>query len=112
VADALLDLNYLDEVHLAKALAKANNLPYKGGHSLKYDFSELTFEMFEDLLSVGAVPLENHKLAICNPYDDHRGYLDKHLCEREMVVTERSAVMNALRQKALNNLIHKTKEFL
>jgi hypothetical protein len=101
VADALLDLNYLDESSLAKALAKANNLIYVPSHELIYSFAEVSLENFDDLMSVGAAPLAEKKLAICNPYDDLRGFLGNKFCEREMIVTERSAIINALRKYGL-----------
>ena len=40
VADALLDLNYVDESSLARCLARSHNLPYIPSYQLKYDFSE------------------------------------------------------------------------
>ncbi len=102
VADSLLDLNYLDETTLARCLARSHNLPYIPSVSLKYDFSEVSLENFDDLMSVGAAPLDEDRLAICNPYDDHRGYLDSKFCEREMIVTERSAIIEALRKHGLS----------
>ncbi len=102
VADALLDLNYIDESTLARALARSHNLPYIPATELKYDFSEVSLENFDDLMSVGAAPLTEYRLAICNPYDDHHGYLDGKFCEREMIVTERSAIIDALRQQGLS----------
>ncbi|KAB8031744.1 hypothetical protein [Fluviispira multicolorata] len=105
VADALLDLNYVDESTLARCLARSHNLPYIPSQQLKYDFSEVSLENFDDLMSVGAAPLSEHRLAICNPYDDHRGYLDNKFCEREMIVTERSAIIDALRKHGLNEWI-------
>ncbi|WP_186645668.1 hypothetical protein [Fluviispira vulneris] len=102
VADALLDLNYVDESSLARCLARSHNLPYIPSHQLKYDFSEVSLENFDDLMSVGAAPLSEYRLAICNPYDDHRGYLDNKFCEREMIVTERSAIIDALRKHGLH----------
>lgn len=101
VADALIEMNFVDESTLAKCLAHVHNFSYERGEELKYDFSNISSENFDDLLSVGAAPLVDSKLAICNPYDDHRGYLSSKLCEREMVVTERSSVLNALRQYRL-----------
>jgi hypothetical protein len=98
VADALLDLNYVDESTLARSLARSHHLPYIPCAQLTYDFSEVSLENFDDLMSVGAAPLAEHRLAICNPYDDHHGYLDKKFCEREMIVTERSAILDALRK--------------
>ena len=105
VADALLDLNYVDESTLARALARSHNLPYIPGVELQYDFSEVSLENFDDLMSVGAAPLTEHRLAICNPYDDHHGYLDSKFCEREMIVTERSAIIDALRKHGLTEWI-------
>ena len=58
VADALLDLNYIDEPTLARCLARSHNLPYVPSSQLKYDFSEVSLENFDDLMSVGAAPLE------------------------------------------------------
>lgn len=101
IADALLDLNYVDETTLAKALAKAHNLSYLPGPQMKSDFTAIDLETFDDLLSVGAVPLKDDKLAICNPYDDLRGILGKWLCQREMIVTERSQVFDVLRKRSL-----------
>ncbi|KAB8039754.1 hypothetical protein GCL60_05685 [Silvanigrella paludirubra] len=105
VADALLDLNYIDESTLARCLARSHNLPYIPSNQLKYDFSEVSLENFDDLMSVGAAPLEEYRLAICNPYDDHRGYLDNKFCEREMIVTERSSIIEALRKHGFNEWI-------
>lgn len=101
VADALLDLFYVDESTLARALARSHNLAYLPGSELTYDFAGIGLDSFDDLMSVGAAPLTGHRLAICNPYDDHHGYLDGTLCEREMVVTERSAILDALRKYGL-----------
>lgn len=103
IADALLDLNFVDETSLAKALAHAHSLEYLPWSELHCDFSEIDFEMFQDLLSVGAAMLGDGRLAICNPYDDLRGNLGKRLCQREMVVTERSHLYDALRQQGLSN---------
>lgn len=103
VADALLDLNYVDETTLAKALATANNLTYIQGSLLTCDFRETDFDTFDDLLNVGAVPLLEDRLAIFNPYDDLRGNLGARLCDREMVVTERSYVFDALRKQGLTH---------
>lgn len=105
VADALLDLSYIDESTLARCLARSHNLPYIPSIQLKYDFSEVSLENFDDLMSVGAAPLEEYRLAICNPYDDHRGYLDNKFCEREMIVTERSSIIEALRKHGFNEWI-------
>jgi hypothetical protein len=101
VADALLDLHFLDETALAKALAAAHELQYVEGSDLQCDFSEISFEDYDDLLAVGAAPLNENRLAICNPYDDHRGFLGNRLCAREMVVTERSQLYEALRKQGL-----------
>lgn len=105
VADALLDLSYIDESTLARCLARSHNLPYLPASQLKFDFSEVSLENFDDLMSVGAAPLAEYRLAICNPYDDHRGYLDKKFCEREMIVTERSSIIEALRKHGFNEWI-------
>jgi hypothetical protein len=102
IADALLDLRFVDETTLAKALAKANNLSYLAGSELQFDFSEVDFESFQDLLSAGAAPLDGERLAICNPYDDLRGNLGNRLCQREWVVTERSILFDALRRQGLS----------
>ena len=102
VADALLDLGFVNEVSLAQCLAKAHNLMYRAGPQLVFDFSEVGYEHFDDLMNVGAAPLENNRLAICNPYDDFHGLLDKKFCHRELVVSERSAIVDALRNYALN----------
>lgn len=101
IADALLELNYVDESVLARALAKAHNLNFLPGTLIKSDFSGIDLETFDDLMSVGAVPLVDDKLAICNPYDDLRGILGKWLCQREMVVTERSHLFDVLRKRSL-----------
>lgn len=103
IADALLDLNYVDETNLARALAKAHNLTYLPGQLLKTDFAGVDLEAFDDLLTVGAVPLIDERLAICNPYDDLRGNLGKWLCQREMVVTERSHLFDVLRRRSLTD---------
>lgn len=103
IADSLVDLNFVDETTLAKALAKAHSLDYLPGTDLKCDFSEIDFETFQDLLSVGATLLNDSRLAICNPYDDLRGNLGNRLCQREMVVTERSHLYDALRKQGLAN---------
>lgn len=101
VADSLIELHFVDESTMAKCLAQVHKIPYQKGDKLSYDFSAISHENFEDLLSVGAAPLADSKLAICNPYDDHRGYLSSKLSEREMIVTERSAVLGALHQYQL-----------
>ena len=103
IADALLDLNFVDETALAKALAKAHNLTYLPGQFLKSDFTGIDFETFDDLLTVGAVPLTDERLAICNPYDDLRGNLGKWLCNREMVITERTPLFDVLRRRSLSD---------
>lgn len=105
VGDALLDLKFVDETTLAKALAKAHNIPYLSGSELVCDFSDIDFETFQDLLSVGAAPLQDNRLAICNPYDDLRGNLGPRLCQREWVVTERSVLFEALRKQGLSEWI-------
>ncbi len=97
IADVLLDLNYVTETTLAKALAQAHNLPYIPSHELSFDFTQMSIESFDDLLSVCAAPLTQFRLAISNPYDDHHGYLDYKFCKREMIVSERSAIIEALR---------------
>jgi len=109
VADALLELNYVDEVALAKSLSKANHLPYVPGDFLKFDFSSIHIENFDDLVIVGAIPIHDFRLAISNPYDDHRGFLGNEFCLREMVVTERSSIMNALRQQGLRDWLREKK---
>lgn len=101
VADALLDLNFLEETTLAKALAAAHQIEYVPGVTIQCEFSQISVEDYDDLLAVGAVPLIDNRLAICNPYDDLRGYLGNHLCEREMVVTERSKLYEALRKQGI-----------
>ena len=98
VADALVDLNFVDESRLAKSLAEAHHLDYLPAAKLEVDLSDISYEDYEDLVAVGAAPLNEHKLAICNPYDDHRGYLGNKMCERQMVVTERSGLYAALRE--------------
>ncbi|MBM3382348.1 MAG: hypothetical protein FJY29_07890 [Betaproteobacteria bacterium] len=103
IADVLLELHAVDESILAKALARAHGLQYIAGHSLTCDFSDVDTELFSDLLNVGAAPLQNNRLAVCNPYDDHRGHLGSKMCEREMVVTERSLLYEALRKQSLTN---------
>lgn len=101
IVDVLLDFNIVDETLLAKALARAHGLDYFTGTSLQTDFSGIDVETFDDLLSVGAAPLSGDKLAICNPYDDLRGNLAPWLCNREMVVTERSFLFDALRKRSI-----------
>lgn len=101
VADALIELHFVDESTMAKCLASVHEIPYVKGEELKYDFSHITNENFEDLINVGAVPLVGSQLAVCNPYDDHRGYLSSQLFEREMIVTERSSVLEALQRYRL-----------
>lgn len=96
LADALLDMRYTDETSLAKALARARNLPYLPSKNLFADARGLSFDCLEDLLNVGALPIIESKLAICNPYDDHRGLLRPDLAARDMVVTERSPLFAAL----------------
>jgi hypothetical protein len=105
VGDALLDLKFVDETTLAKALAKAHNIAYVSGAELVCDFSEIDFEVFQDLMSVGAAPLQDQRLAICNPYDDLRGNLGPRLCQKEWVVTERSVLFEALRKQGLSEWI-------
>ena len=112
VADAMLDLHFVDETTLAKALARAHNLNYLSGTYLKCDFKDIDFECFNDLLSVGAAPLEDNRLAICNPYDDHRGNLGNRLCQREMVVTERSHLYETLRRQSLSEWLRRDDEEL
>ena len=104
VIDALLDLNYLDETILSKAVARSFKIPYIPKTKLEFDFSIVTIDNFEDLLSVGAVPLKGYRLALFNPYDDLHGYLGNAFCEREMVISERSAILSALRQHGLRNM--------
>lgn len=101
VADALIELHFVDESTMAKCLAHVHELPYVKGEELKYDFSHINNENFDDLINVGAAPLAGAQLAICNPYDDHRGYLSSPLFEREMIVTERSSVLEALQRHRL-----------
>lgn len=101
IVDVLLDFHIVDESILAKALAQAHGLEYRPGASLQTDFSGVDVETFDDLLSVGAVPLSDESLAICNPYDDLRGNLAHWLCNREMVVTERSFLFEALRKRSI-----------
>ena len=103
LADVLLELHAIDETTLAKALARALGLQYFHGQSLECDFSDVDTELFSDLLNVGAAPLINNRIAVCNPYDDHRGHLGSKMCEREMVVTERSLLYEALRKQSLTN---------
>lgn len=107
VADALVDLNFIDETTLARALAKAHDLSYLPGLQLRCDFHGIDFETLDDLMSVGAAPLSDNRLAICNPYDDHRGHLGNRLCQREMVITERSSLFEALRRQSLNDWLER-----
>lgn len=107
VADALIDLHFVDETTLAKALARTHGLNYISGTGLKCDFSEIDFECFNDLLTAGAAPLADQRLAICNPYDDHRGNLGNRLCQREMVVTERSHLYANLRRQSLSEWLRR-----
>ncbi len=101
LADALLDQRIVDETVLAKALATTRRLPYLSSELLNPDPSFLTIDCLEDLLNVGALPISEKRLAICNPYDDHRGLLRPDLAEREMVVTERSPLYYALHRLCL-----------
>lgn len=96
LADALLDMKLVDESSLAKALSMARKLPYLGARRLEVDVRGLTFDCLEDLIGVGAIPISGGRLAICNPYDDHRGLLRPDLAARDMVVTERSPLYDAL----------------
>jgi hypothetical protein len=98
VADALVDLNLIEESTLAKALAEAHHLDYLPHARLDVDLSDVSYEDYEDLVSVGAAPLMEGRLAICNPYDDLRGYLGNRMCARHMIVTERSGLYEALRR--------------
>ena len=101
LAEALLDLHYVDETTLAKVLAKTFEIPYVPGAQLNCDFGDVDYESFDDLLRVGALPLLEHRLAIFNPYEDLRGNLGKGFCERDMVVTERSVIFDLLRKQSL-----------
>jgi hypothetical protein len=105
IADVLLEIHAVSETVLAKSLARAHGLQYVTGNSLTCDFSDVDTELFSDLLNVGAAPLQNSRLAVCNPYDDHRGHLGSKMCEREMVVTERSLLYEALRKQSLTNWV-------
>lgn len=105
IADVLLEIHAVSETILAKALARAHGLQYVTGASLTCDFSDVDTELFSDLLNVGAAPLQDNRLAVCNPYDDHRGHLGSKMCEREMVVTERSLLYEALRKQSLTNWV-------
>lgn len=105
IADVLLEIHALDESTIARALARAHGLQYVSGSQITCDFSDVDTELFSDLLNVGAAPLENNRLAVCNPYDDHRGLLGSKMCEREMVVTERSLLYEALRKQSLTNWV-------
>ncbi len=105
IADVLIEIHAVDETIIAKALARAHGLQYVAGNEITCDFSDVDTELFSDLLNVGAAPLDNNKLAVCNPYDDHRGHLGSKLCEREMVVTERSLLYEALRKQSLTNWV-------
>ncbi|MEY2987638.1 MAG: hypothetical protein RJB13_1159 [Pseudomonadota bacterium] len=105
IADVLLEIHAVSETVLAKALARAHGLQYVTGISLTCDFSDVDTELFSDLLNVGAAPLQDNRLAVCNPYDDHRGHLGSKMCEREMVVTERSLLYEALRKQSLTNWV-------
>jgi hypothetical protein len=98
LADALLDMQIVDETSLAKALATTRRLPYLAGSALEIDTYRLTFDSLEDLMNVGALPIQGNKLAICNPYDDHRGLLRPDLSSREMVVTERTPIYDTLHE--------------
>lgn len=101
LADALLDMQIVDETSLAKALATTRRLPYLAGSTLETDTSHLTFDSLEDLMNVGALPIHGNRLAICNPYDDHRGLLRPDLSSREMVVTERTPVYDNLHEMCM-----------
>jgi hypothetical protein len=103
IADVLIEIHAVEESIIAKSLARAHGLQYVSGQAITCDFSDIDTELFSDLLNVGAAPLENNRLAVCNPYDDHRGHLGSKMCEREMVVTERSLLYEALRKQSLTN---------
>ena len=105
IADVLLEIHAVSETVMAKALARAHGLQYVTGNTLTCDFSDVDTELFSDLLNVGAAPLQDNRLAVCNPYDDHRGHLGSKMCEREMVVTERSLLYEALRKQSLTNWV-------
>jgi hypothetical protein len=103
MADALFNMRVADEISLAKALAKARRLPYWESKLLVPDPRGLTFECIEDLMNVGALPIAGHRLAICNPYDDHRGLLRPELAGREMVVTERTPLYDELHKLCMSD---------
>ena len=103
IADSLLDLHYSDEFTIANALANAHSMAFVSGVLLECDFTGIDIDAFDDLVAVGAVPLLGNRLAICNPYDDLRGSLGNKLCEREMVVTERTPLFETLRKQSLLN---------
>ena len=104
VAEALLDLNIIEESILARCLAISHSLTYIPATNLKFDFSQVSLENYNDLMNVCAVPIIDSKLAVSNPDDDHRGFLGQKFCEREMVVSERSGIMEALRKYGLEGL--------
>lgn len=99
IADACADLNFVTEQDLAKAFSVVMELPYVSETELMPDFSGVDQETFEDLINSGAIPLADGRLAICNPYDDHRGFLPRHFCDMDMVITERRAIFRALRTR-------------
>lgn len=103
IADALLDLHFVDEDILAQALAQANQCSYLAANQLEPDFSEVDLDSFDDLVSVGALPLKGARLAVCNPYDDLRGNLGNRMCEREIVVSERTGIYDILRRQSLED---------
>ena len=104
VAEALLDLNIIEEPVLARCLAVSHGLNYIPSVNLQFDFSQVSLENYNDLMNVCAVPISDFKLAVSNPDDDHRGFLGQKFCEREMVVSERSGIMEALRKYGQESL--------
>jgi len=110
VADALLDLNFVDETTLAKALAKAKGFSYISGMHLHGDFSEMELEELDDLMTAGALPLINGQHAICNPYDDIHGALGHKFCSREMVISEKSIIFEKLREVSMSGWLEEDDE--
>ena len=109
IVDALLDLNYINEIQLAKILSELHKTPYIASNEISIDYQAINLDNFDDLITVGAIPIKKFKLVICNPYDDHHGYLGNHFCEREMAITERSAIMANLRTKGLEYISNEMK---
>jgi hypothetical protein len=104
LADALIDLHFANETAVAHALAELASMSYIEGESIRDEEVDIDSNDLDALLQVGALPLSQGRLAVCNPQDDHRGFLGNSLCEREMLVTERSTIYKFLRSFGLTHL--------